>query len=639
MSSSPPSTRDRLRYAFDNLMSRGTPALIGLLAVVTLGFILVWLLVVTIFALMPADVAGEGFREVASRGVGRQIWYALMRAMDAGTLGGDDGGWPFLIANLGITIAGIFVLSALIGVLNAGLEGKLEELRRGRSVVIEREHTLVIGWNASIFTVLEELITANANRKDACIVVLSSEDKTVMEEAIRERIVDPQSTRIVCRSGSPTEPADLEMVGVDFARAVLLLAPERPDADIQVIKAMLAILHDPNRRQRPHHLVAELRHEKNYGIAKMVGRGEAEIVVASDLISRITVQTCRQSGLSVVHTELLDFGGDEIYFADTDQLVGMKFGDVLQLYRSSSVIGLVTHDGPSVLPDLDQRIEPGDRIIAISADDDTVVPTLEPVPIDEAAIVAPPRAPASPEKTLLLGWNERARGIVRGLDAYVAAGSTMTVVALEGQVAEVHAILPSLERTAVTVVPAEMSDREVLDRVDAPSFDHVIVLSSDELDAEASDARVLVTLLHLREIGEQVGKDLAIVSEIRDVRNRRLAEVTDADDFIVSDKLVSLMMCQIAENKELHGVLADLFDPDGGEIYMRPATDYVAAGSTVSYATIVESARRRGEIAIGFRLNAEARSAETAYGVRVNPPKVTRVTLSADDKVIVVAQE
>ena len=36
-----------------------------------------------------------------------------------------------------------------------------------------------------------------------------------------------------------------------------------------------------------------------------------------------------------------------------------------------------------------------------------------------------------------------------------------------------------------------------------------------------------------------------------DVRNRELAEVTQADDFIVSDKLVSLMLAQVSENKDL----------------------------------------------------------------------------------------
>ena len=44
-----------------------------------------------------------------------------------------------------------------------------------------------------------------------------------------------------------------------------------------------------------------------------------------------------------------------------------------------------------------------------------------------------------------------------------------------------------------------------------------------------------------------------------DVRNRQLAEVTRADDFIVSDSLVSLLLSQIAENRDLNAVFGDLF--------------------------------------------------------------------------------
>ena len=39
-----------------------------------------------------------------------------------------------------------------------------------------------------------------------------------------------------------------------------------------------------------------------------------------------------------------------------------------------------------------------------------------------------------------------------------------------------------------------------------------------------------------------------VVSEMLDERNRKLAEVCQIDDFIVSDHLVSLMMTQVSEN-------------------------------------------------------------------------------------------
>ena len=64
-----------------------------------------------------------------------------------------------------------------------------------------------------------------------------------------------------------------------------------------------------------------------------------------------------------------------------------------------------------------------------------------------------------------------------------------------------------------------------------------------------------------------------------DLRNRALAEVTRADDFIVSDRLTSLLITQISENKRLRPVFDDLFDPHGAEIYLRPSGEYVRLAS------------------------------------------------------------
>ena len=103
-----------------------------------------------------------------------------------------------------------------------------------------------------------------------------------------------------------------------------------------------------------------------------------------------------------------------------------------------------------------------------------------------------------------------------------------------------------------------------------------------------------------------------------DIRNRELAHVARADDFVVSDKLLSLLMAQISENKELAAVFQDLFDPEGSELYFKPISDYVELGKAVNFYTVLESARQRGEVAIGYRLH-NGINAEKAYGVKLNP--------------------
>jgi voltage-gated potassium channel Kch len=638
------SRRDRLRYWFDNTMSRGPIALIAWLFLVSVLLIAVLSGVVVALGLDPDK---RGFIQVA--------WAGLMRTLDAGTMGGDQGSWSFLLVMLLVTLAGIFIVSTLIGILTTGIEAKLDELRKGRSFVAEKNHTVILGWSPQIFTVLSELIEANQNQRRPCIAVLAEKDAVEMQDEIAARIPDSGRTRIVVRNGSPIDPADLEIVNPEAARSVILLAPEMDDPDPHVIKVILALTNAPARPEgHRYHIVASLREKKNFDVARMVGRDEVQLVLAGELIARVTAQTCRQSGLSVAYTELLDFGGDEIYFKHEPALAGRSFGDALFAYADSAVIGLRYADGRIQLnPPMDTQLGREDRVIAISADDDTIrLSSGPPAPIEEEAIRTGTPQVQAPERTLILGWNDRAGTIVGELDNYVGAGSIVQVVADRPFIPEAPQsshVLPvrTFENLRVYFRPGDTSDREVLDGLQVETYDHIIVLSDvhqnghrngNGIDPQQADARTLITLLHLRDIADRLNQDFSIVSEMLDIRNRELADATRADDFIVSDKLISLLLSQVSENRELAAVFSALFSPEGSEIYLRPAGDYVEPGRPVTFYTVLESARRQGQIAIGYRLCSQAFDHDAAYGVKLNPRKSDRLSLAPDDKVIVLAE-
>ena len=106
-------------------MAAGPIALIGWLALLSL--------VVIALAGGRARAARHRARGRRAAGFGEAMWESLMRTLDAGTMGGDEG-WAFRVVMLMVTLGGIFVVSALIGVLTSGIEGKLDELRKGRSL-------------------------------------------------------------------------------------------------------------------------------------------------------------------------------------------------------------------------------------------------------------------------------------------------------------------------------------------------------------------------------------------------------------------------------------------------------------------------------------------------------------------------
>src|SRR4051795_8845400 len=618
-----PTLRQKLRHRFDNTMSRGTPALVGWLAVVTIALVAVFTLIVLLSGIAPKDENGNrpGF-------IG-QVFKTLFHAMDPGTIGGDEFKWPYILVMLAVTVGRIFIVSALIGVIATGLDNKITELRKGRSFVIENDHTLILGWSETVFTILSELTIANESEDDPVVVILSEIDRVDMEDQIRAKVGDTGNTRIVCRTGSVIDLADLAVVNPQGARSIIVLSPTDEDPDVQVIKTVLALTRGPARREEPYHIVAEIEDPGNLEAARLVGGDETVLIDKSETISRLIVQTSRQSGLSAAYTDLLDFEGAEIYFRNDAALDGKSFHDALHAYEDCTVIGLRAAGGEVRLnPPGDTRLGAGDEVIAIAEDDADLLNATAQSPngnVDEAAIVAGAPYEPTPQRALILGWNKRAAAVINELDDYVVPGSSVKVVASwDGAAAVIERDCADLANMTVEFQHADTTSRRVLEALDPSGYDHVIVLCySDLLPTQRADARTLVTLLHLRDMVDRSGVAFTITSEMLDDRNRELAEVTKVDDVIVSDKLISLLVTQIAENRHLTAVFAELFSAEGSELYMRPAGDYVRLGQPTAFRTLVEAAARRGEVAIGYRI-----VGGDGGGVVVNPSKSEELVLS-----------
>jgi voltage-gated potassium channel Kch len=374
----------------------------------------------------------------------------------------------------------------------------------------------------------------------------------------------------------------------------------------------------------------------------MVVGESAGVLHTPPLISRLLVQTGRQSGLSVVYTDLLSFSGDEIYIQPEPSLAGKTFREALFAYEDSAVLGVSTAEGKNLMPPpFDRVMQASDQIIAISQDDDTVVPNGKPTAIDAALLApAPATTTAAAERTLVLGDSERLELVLRELDAYVAPGSTTLVVGEEADTSARLAEAAAFKNMAVSSLTADITDRTVLDGLDVPSFDHVLVLAETAgRSQEMADARTMITLLHLRDLLRKAGSSVPVTTEMLEGESRELAAVAEADDFIVSNALVSLVVCQVSENKRLAKVFEELLSPEGYEIYLKPAGEYVVPGAEVDFYTVVEAALRRGHVALGYRVAARSRDAAASYGVRLNPKKRERVRFAAEDRIVVLAEK
>lgn len=627
---------EQFRYYFENTMSKGPAGVIKWLALVSLFMVLVLGLLILIFG-----IKGSLEPEAEKLGFIEGAWQSLMATLDSGTMGGDQG-WAFRIVRFAATLGGIFVISILIGTISSGIDEKLQELKKGRSRVLENNHTLILGWSDKIFTIISEIIEANSNQKKPRIVILADRDKGEMEDDIRSKIEDFKNTTVIIRSGSPLELSDIAIVNPNAARSVIVLANEEANADIYVIKTVLALTNGKNRKKEAFNIVAEIKDPKNMEAADLVGNNEAAFVLSSDLISRITAQTCRQSGLSLVYNELLQFEGDEIYFQQEPKLAGKTFKDVLFAYENSAVIGILNNEEKVLInPTMDTVFNNGDSVIAISEDDYTIkLSGKTTFDIKHNLFNRAEVKNVGIEKTLILGWNDRGVRVIEELDNYVASGSQVTIVAdIDGISMQIAELKKSVQNQKIDFIKGDINDKATLINLKPETYDHLILLSYMDIDLQESDAKTLICLLHLRNLSEKVGKDFSIVSEMLDIRNRDLGVVAKADDFIISHNLISLMLSQLSENKDLKKVYDILFQAEGSEVYLKPVSRYVKHDEPVNFYTVLESAAQLNETAIGYRISTQSSDSEKKYGININPLKSNIINFIEGDSIIVLSED
>ena len=616
--------KTKILYKRDDLFSKGTPALIGALAAVSAIVVLFLSLVVWLF------------RITTEASLSDQLWEYSMIVLKGDPTNGAP--WAYRLTTQIIVYVGIFFTSVLIGIFATSIKGKIDELRKGRSLVIEKNHILILGWSDDITTIISELIEANESEKKSCVVVLSEKSKVAMEDKISSNISDRGSTKIVCRSGSPIEMRDLQIVSPQTTKAIIILAERGELADIKVIKTILALVNDPARRRNPYHIIAQLNNKKYFDLAENVGKSEVSIVHTSGVISKIAVQSCRQPGLASVYADLLDYAGDEIYVKEEQKLIGKTFGGAMFAYEESSLIGLV-RDKVILNPSIDEVIAEGDKVVVIASDDSNIHLSKKSVKIDESYINGSCAENEKAENVLILGWNESADYIISELNEFASAGSTLIIAGDSPEITSRVDDSHGMSNQNVNYLCCDITDKASLNKLDFSEIHRVMILAcNDQYSREECDARTLITLLLVRNIKDNNGYEYSIVGEILDTVNRDLLTKSKISDFLISEQLVGLTISQIAEQKMFADIFKEIFQADGSEIYFKPISNYIKNSKSMDFYTILKSAQMQNEIAIGYRHVSHRHDPKLNYGIKLNPNKSEVINFNKEDMIIVFSE-
>ncbi len=627
---------DKVRYHLDLFLSKGPLSRFLLLFALSCLAVLISGLAAMALSAQDSGMKTDFFEA---------LWWAMGHVIDSGTVTGDQGTLVRLVGVLA-TLAGIFVVALLIGLVGSTVGEKLEDLQKGKSPVIDSGHTLILGFGEKIFPILRELRVANASRGHAAVVILSERDKTEVEEQVRDRLPDMGGTRVVVRQGSIFSPSDLRKVGAGRARSIIVPAIDETDgdsdaakhSDMAVIKTLLALRRVPGALKN-NHAVVEVVDEGKKAVIDRLGQGGVEVVAMRDVLARLMVQTTRQNGLASVYSDILSYQGSELYFQNFPDLEGKTFGSLQSILYDAALVGVRSVQGqaePKVLlnPPSSYVLSAKDELVVLAEDDDTFslranaprTTTVPNVPTTQ------PRKPAA-ERLLICGYRSDLTRLVAEFDNYAAEGSVVQIMTSEHQ-QELDAVCRvDRKHLRVEAVAGDTANPADLARICAADFDAVLILADDTVEVQEADARTVITLLLVRDIvkSRPASRQPRLISEILDPRTKELISGDASTDFVVSTEITSMLLAQVSERRELNAVFDDLFSPEGNEIYLKDAAAYAVAGRPTSWLAVQEVARRRGEVAMG------------AYRPGslpvLNPNQTQPLIFTAGDRIVVLAED
>jgi len=548
---------------------------------------------------------------------------------------------------------GMVVFGILIGFISTSMESRLASLQKGNSPVKERGHVLILGWSNKIIMLLRLLARSRAGLR---VVVLARPEIAQMQEALRAEGILSLPMKLVLRTGLPTNILELKRVAFEQASSIIVLADashesETAGRDVEAIKtAMLLSSFSDWRGSRPV-LVSEINRKQNLEIARIAGRNEISLVSSSEVISKVIVQSARQSGLSFVYSEILSADGNSIRVRRVPACIGKRFGDIQSGFADAIPIGVswqqekegIARYVAGLNPEPDYTIDADDSLVLLSRRDEVSYDAGIKTPVSPIARCETYQKPPL-NRILILGFNDNVHDILSEFDGHVSAGSNIDVVSNfrdeEAKQRLEQNLTKPFRNITVTFRRGDTISAGFLRSLDVRSCDCIITLA-DESNEDDPDARSIMLLLLLSDImaADRDAPRAHIVSEIHDPANRELVARTAAQEIIVSPEIISMQLSQISQQPVLESIYQELLSAGGIEICLKPVSRYVELHQPCSFMDLQLAAQDLMEVAVGVRLDDPVAGAISRDAVQLNPRRDTRWEFGPDDSVVVLAQE
>ena len=574
--------KESFSYWFDNRMAKGSLGLIRtlIIASILLAIVIGFLIVICGFS-EECDAASV-------------FWDSIATVINAWMPYYADGSPGYLFLMSVTAIAGVLFTSVLIGIVTSAIEEKIVDLKKGNSRILERDHTVILGFYPGEYTLLRQLILAAAG-EPSCVVIADDVERDEMEQSIRDNVDVPKDFRIICRTADIFDPASLEKCSIDTCRNVIV----SPTDDTRTIKALLAVSALLQQREGAEARVSAILSSDAYRFPPTVAeRCHITALQRNDTLAKMIAHSCTQMGLAETFRQVFNFDGAELYLVDLPEAEGLRFDELTVRLDRAVPVGVAGTEGIRMNPSADTVIHTGEKIVVFaheSRDARLSVTDSEDIPASDAYDTVSDTD--HPTDVVILGRNESLSVILRELPENVGRVVRAGKLGTEEERAALERI--AAERGMVVVYcDGDMDTEDGLLEI-ARQGEHIVILNDHDADEEEADLEAIFLLLHLRDLRERFGLQYNITTEMRRENNQNLVSSAYGTDFIVASSMSALLLAQLAESPELLDVFREMLSNEGNELFLKNAGELGCSGS-LTVRELRRRALRNGYVLLGY---------------------------------------
>ena len=515
-----------IKYRIDRMLNKGLLyQLLLLVFAIIILLLIVSIFIIVFFNYPPKDA----------------FWDSLMQFIDTGNISSVNDSTGIVLTFLMVTFIGVCGWGSLIAMINKALQDRINNLSKGNAFIMEKNHAIILGYGEEALTIVEEFIMA----KVKTIIILSEHNVDIIRKRI-SFIKGSKQTNIIIREGSASRIENIKLLNIAKSSRISKINHNHTES-LNILLALKKIVEEEELDKKIN--ICVLVHEEDtIEIIKSIEEKNfvIHVIYKYEILYKLIAQSIIYTGLSNVYEDLFSNDGNVFYIETDHDFNDCKFEDAALKYleRGMILLGITKEDRSQLLiPNYDYLLKKENRLVILSRNNND--DNIKEYPDIKPSIVK------YKNNILLICEENRYDEIIKEISEYMENHNTSMI-------------------SYNSIKSQKNKYKFMREKLREENTTKIVLISEDNL----TDVKSINILLIIRQIIRKENLNIAILSLLNSIQKRNLIYSDDVRDFIVSGKLIGMLMAQASISSNILYIFYGLLSKNGKDIIMSPYSDY-----------------------------------------------------------------